>query len=356
MSDGKNRLEFTSMDEMTINISAFRLLYIYKLLSQAVELSIQDLNTHLINHPLIDRAVTSETLNKYIHTLRLFGCKIERLENQNQVFFRLSDHPLKPELSLLEMNALKNIAEILQQQPLSIYANQFSKLVPRLAVLPDAPDSWLLNAFEVTLQSGLSQEDYQVVKQFQKYCFEGQVLEIRHLNHDHTMEVKRIEPRQVIYEKKSLYLSGKDPLTHKKVRYALTQILSHRQLPHRVQSQPVKVSVTFKLTGRLAASYRPYPGESIVSNEEGLTITHVTDEVDVLIRRLLKYGPSCQILSPESARKEMLNQIEHLLEKMREDLDILTEVFLSKEQTDGSRHKWAYYYDSPQTMDDVAAD
>lgn len=341
---------------INLNISAYRLLYIYLLLSQSRQLCFADLNTHLLNHPLVQRAFSNETLNKYLNTLQLFGCSIHRYEEQGHYRYRLDEHPLKPELSPIELKALGTISELLSRQPLTSAYKNFCLLIRRLSIIPALPDTGSLSGFETRLESGITEEDYDLAEHFRKYCFEGQVLEICYETEDNSIILLFLEPSEVAYHKKRLYLVGNCPKTNSKVRYEIDRIRSHRQLPSRIRLQSCKTTVTFKLTGRAACNYRTYPGEIAWTKGEFLLVKHKTDDVEQLLKRLLKYGPQCQIISPDSARQSMCSMIEQLLKTIEEPIEGLITHLTSTEQTDETLRKWVCYLDNRQTSDDEAVD
>lgn len=336
-------------DGLNINISAYRLLYIYLLLSQSEQISFEDLNTHLLNHPLIQRTFTTETLNKYMNTLRLFGCVIKRFEEQGHLVYRLEEHPLKRRLLMSEIKALKNTAELLSLQPLTTACKNFYFLIKRLSIIPN-PQEFITNPqFESILHSRLCPQSFDCIERFQKYCLEGQILEICYENEDNFPILTLVEPQEVVYHKKRFYLVGNDPKTNKKARYEVDRIRSHRQLPSRVRSQTVKTTVTFKLTGRVALNYRPYPQEMVWNKGEFLLVKHTTDEVEQLLKRLLKYGSQCQVVSPGFVRDEMLKLIQQLEQPLNVCLEDVIQALVSKGQKDETLRKWVCYLDTPQT-------
>lgn len=326
-------------DGPPLNVSALRPLYIYMLLCQCGQITFADLNTLLLNHPQIQRTFTLETLNKYIYTLRLFGCVIHRFEDQGKPIYRLEDHPLKPVLHPKEERALSRVAELLSKQPISMIRNKFYALAKRLCKIPHLLQSAFGFQAGLSIHSGFTSHYQRLVEQFQKYCYEGQTLEIYYEGHHNNPVLRIVEPQEVIYRKKRLYLIGHDAKTKKKVRYDLEYITSHRQLPSRIRSQSELITVTFKLTGRVALNYRPYPGESVLHKGEFLLVKHTTDEVDQLLKRLLKYGSQCQIIAPASVRKEMLGFIHQLLACVENTFEEDLSWLLNKGQTGESRHK-----------------
>lgn len=303
-------------ERLSFNITAFRLMYVYYLLSQARELSYADLNTHLINRPEIQRSIAKDTLNKYIHTLQLFGCFVSKFEQQGQAMYRLLEHPLQLELSEEETNAIKAVLDVLLQQPLRSEFKNFYNLLNQLALLPQPLKQYGENHLGLGLSASIPRDVMELVESLQKCCLEGQILEVAYAQPDESFTLKLIEPQEVVYHKKHLYLLGNDPNKKEKVRLKVELIRSHRQLPSRVRSQTNRTVVTFKLTGRLAANYRPYPGETLANKEEFLLVKHETDEVTLLLRRLMKYGEHCQVLSPGWARQHMHHIIESLLAEL----------------------------------------
>ena len=86
------------------------------------------------------------------------------------------------------------------------------------------------------------------------------------------------------------------------------------------------MTVVFALYGRLAKSYRLYPDENIVyrSEQEIQIKTRVTEKSGLMLR-LLKYGTSCEVLSPETLRESMRQHIARLLDAMLETSESATQ-------------------------------
>lgn len=321
---------------LTINISAFRLLYLYLLLCQSEQVSFEDLNTHFLNHPLIQRHFSTDTLYNYIQTLRMFGCSITRSEEQGHLTYRMPDHPLKITSTAAEIQTLQSICQLLSQRPLTGLYKSFYLLCKRITKIPSDHSAFNLGAL---IEPDLPESLLQQIDQFQKYCREKQVLEITLEEPKGPPLRKLIEPIEVVYTKRKLILVGNDPKTLKKCRYDIGRIVSHRQLPNQVRFQTLKTTVTFKLTGRLALNYRPYPEEVVLNKGDFLLIKHQTEEVGALLKRLMKYGDKCQVISPLSARKEMHHMVETLLLTLREPILYDVDSLVSKAQTDGNLHK-----------------
>jgi predicted DNA-binding transcriptional regulator YafY len=153
-------------------------------------------------------------------------------------------------------------------------------------------------------------EQWQV---YQRYCREAFTLEIEYQQGE-CVEVILLEPHEVIDRNACLFLLGLDRRTQKQRLLSADHVLSAKQLPTKNQRPASQTIVTFALYGRLAKSYRLYPQEKVIyqSKTELHIKTQVSDSTG-LMSRLLKYGASCQVLSPETLREDMRQHISRLL-------------------------------------------
>jgi len=75
-------------------------------------------------------------------------------------------------------------------------------------------------------------------------------------------------------------------------------------------------SVTFKLTGRLARAYKLKEGENIIEydlkKKKYIIVSNKTQDKDLLLRRLIRYFGSCEILYPKAMKEKMLTLVEEM--------------------------------------------
>jgi predicted DNA-binding transcriptional regulator YafY len=226
------------------------------------------------------------------------------------MIYRLMEHPLKLMLTPPELDSLKAIATALYQQPVLTPFQNFCSLAKQLCV--HLPEETLFTKNGSLLQH-TSPHIQKHVELFQRYCQERRVLELTW--HDETDAVQRTltEPVELICKKKRIYLMGVNPKTRTKESFPLDRMVTHRQIPSISKTPVAQMTLVFKLTGRVARNYRPYPGETVTERDEFLWVTHRTEDSQPLLRRLLKYGPSCEVMSPLSARRQMHAMVTRLL-------------------------------------------
>ena len=91
------------------------------------------------------------------------------------------------------------------------------------------------------------------------------------------------------------------------------------QLPRKAQEINYLNTVVFELYGRLANSYKLKPSESVINFEQGkIVVSNSEEDRDVLLRRLLKYGENCKIVTPKSMQEEMISLTNEMLKNLEE--------------------------------------
>ena len=113
----------TAKPDTNLNISAFRLLYLFRLLSQRRKLSLKELNNLLLEHEWIGKLYTPETIRKYFYTLHRIGADIETHFRSENSLYKLSKTPFTIDFNDNEQKAVFAVLKILMANPLK---NQYT--------------------------------------------------------------------------------------------------------------------------------------------------------------------------------------------------------------------------------------
>ena len=298
---------------LNINISAYRVLFILLMLVRYRTLNGMELNRLLAENPMIGRVYNSETLTKYINTLREVGCIIPRSSSRNDYGYELCKTPFPLTLDQDELSVADKLLKVLSQQSDECLYRDFSDFLEQLAWVVDAVDI-VPGSDESELQIFPDlQKRKEQVKTYQRYCQEAFLLKIQY-QHEELKTMVYLEPHEVWEHENRLFLHGYDPQSQQQISLDIDQIEQLRQMPSKNRRIKMRTSVVFALYGRLAASYRLYPDEKIVYRSAGeLHVKTVVSDTQTLLSRLMKYGESCQVLSPESCRQSMRGHIQQLL-------------------------------------------
>ena len=330
--------------------TAYRVLYILLLLIRYRSLSLLELNLLLFENSKIARTYNSETITKYVNTLRRVGCQIPHANRSLGFQYILARAPFPLQLNEREFDLFQcMVMEILRKkEELRSPAIDLSRrlawgLVPEQR---DTIEAMLQPTFSVRTskriggnsaaqtavansrvaydksseqpQAQTAEEEMleQLRLRFLSYCKDNQQLSIQYeISSEEPDRNVVVEPNRLFREGECLYLLGKDAQTYRDIQLELKRISSVRQLPSKGRIQSKSLTVLFQLTGRLVQNYRPYRNEEVLISSDSsiLLIRTKTDHYPNLVRRLMRYGQHCQIISPSHVRQEVKHWIDQEL-------------------------------------------
>lgn len=282
--------------------TVFRLLYTYQVFISTPTLDLSRLNKAFFEHPKIGKGVTAETFRHYRQTLEAFGCTLSAHTLQGISHWALEAHPLELTLSQDEARVINLLFEHLHQ-------SNVPKLEQALSHMTHVSGGPLLHK----KQDLLTPIDT-LAHRLLGYCLDGQILKIQCSNGQRL----QIVPKQVTGSLGQVYFNGVTLPQRQALRINVRDILSVEQLAGKSDAQPATVTVTFRVTGRLAKNYRLHAGETQASQKDGsLSIQHSTQDVDSLLNRLLKYGPSCEVTAPQWVRNAIASKLAERLNTLQ---------------------------------------
>jgi len=323
------------------SISAYRVLYILLVLIQYRSLNMIELNRFLFENPDIQRIYNTETLTKYINTLREVGCHIPRANSKTDYSYDLVKHPFPLTLNQDEAGLLERLLGLLSQSPDESLHWEYKQFLSwfNWCLAEPVTQACFLSSAETQAGCGMTAVQgvqRKTLQKFKKYCQEAFTLELLYRNPMANLDdsqdqdaqpVRRIqlEPYDVLERGSRMFLHGRDVHTHEPMMLDLSLIDSVERLPRKNKYSVPMTTVLFALTGSLAKSYRLYPNEKIVYQVTGVPDNEIhvktrCQDPDLLLNRLLKYGERCEILSPSTLRHEARRRIETLLSSLGEEM------------------------------------
>jgi predicted DNA-binding transcriptional regulator YafY len=304
---------------MNINISAYRVLFILLMLVRYRGLNTMELNRLLYENPVIGRVYNCETLTKYINTLREVGCQIPRSSSRNDYHYELVKTPFPLSLEPEEMAVAEKLLQHLAVQPNEGLYQDYRDFLDQLSWAVKAPRPESSEAQELPPLFPALEKRREQMNRYRRYCLDAFLLEIQ-LSDNGLNKLVYLEPHEVIERENRLLLLGYDPQTQQQLSLDVEQILKLRQMPSKNRRLVARTSVVFALYGRLAISYRLYPGEKIIyRSDQEIHVKTQVSETAGLMSRLLKYGEGCQVLSPDNFREAIRRHIDQLLATLLED-------------------------------------
>ena len=245
-------------------------------------------------------------LNKYINALRIFGVKIKKEKNK----FKLESSLYISEYSIDNIKAMSILTSANINIPDKDINKNISELVNNIVLRMDIQRRNILNSllgkYNFTFYFTNIKDQ---IEQCKKYCKDNVLLEINYINKK--KEERCIcKPKEIKYTIKTAILSCYEVKKKEIIEIALPNIISIDELPNRTTSFESTTTVVYKLTGRLAKTYKLKENEKLDKIEEdSITIINTGEPRDKLFARLMRYADLCKIITPKYIRSDMINLI-----------------------------------------------
>ncbi len=262
-----------------------------------------------------DKSNPHVTLNKYMNTLKIFGIKVKK----DNGHYSLLSCPCKIDLNaddLAAINLLKGSSKVL---PTGKTKEQFENFIEALEIRYSENTTKIADSHEFSKAFSLySAELSEQIKRCEQYCQDKFKLNIKYLNKKNIEEqLSMCSPVEVKYHKRKICLSVYPDKGHALKEIPLECIKHVEQLPAAVTTHPQTMTVVYKLKGKLIKNYQLREWETSNGLDENgyLTVINRNEDFDVLLKRLLRYGELCEIKSPQSLKRQMIELIEKTIAK-----------------------------------------
>ncbi|MFA7659016.1 MAG: WYL domain-containing protein [Candidatus Gastranaerophilaceae bacterium] len=297
--------------------TSVRVLETLKFLSEN-DASIQDIITHFEKIDPNNRIYTSEVILKYINTLKVFGFKF--IKNKDKYVLLNTPNQFDfDERDLKAIALIENLSKIFPEKGIKTETDKFlQELEKRFSdntkLLSQNTASHDFGDLEINYNKYSAQ-----IKEHEKYCLEGQRLKITYKNHNEIASSIMIEPNEIKYMGNEVYLSVYNPISAQIQDINFNSIIKVEQLPLKSNRTNMFSSVTFMLKDRLAKGYRLHDGEKLlqIKSDGGIIILNQKEDKTLLLKRLMRYGENCKVVSPKTLREEMRQMVEAALNNYR---------------------------------------
>mgnify|MGYP001809694851 CR=1 FL=1 len=293
--------------------ASVRVLETLKILSKTGA-SIQDIINHLEKLDPNNRIYTNEVILKYINTLKVFGFRFIK-EKDKYVLLNVPEQLEFNEDDLRAINLIQNFFELLPEENIKMEINKFlQELQKRFS------DNTKLLSSRITKPINMNFNfDYNKyldqIKEYEKYCLEKQRLKITYKQQKNIKISNMVEPNEIKYKGNELYLSVYNPISAQVQDINFSAILKIEQLPLKSNGISILSSATFQLKDRLAKVYKLHEGEKLlqIKADGSIIILNQTEDRILLLKRLMRYGEYCEVISPKSLKREMKELIKSTL-------------------------------------------
>lgn len=298
-----------------IGDTSIRVIETLKLLSRQ-HVSIQDIILYFEQIDPQNRIYTNEVILKYINTLKVFGFKFIKEKDK----YVLLNAPPKFDFNELEIQGFYLTEKLADMFPEESVKREIHTLLQELE--KKFNDNTKLLAYNIkkpqviNLKFNFNYNKYKdTIKELEKYCSEKQKLKIMYKNNIRVKTSAIVEPNEIKYLGNEVYFNVYNPLSAQIHDIKLSDIEKIEQLPLKSNTVNILSNVTFKLIDRLAKTYILKEGERLLQiNPDGsIIIINQKEDRTLLLKRLMRYGENCEIISPKTLLEEMHQLIKSTL-------------------------------------------
>ncbi len=257
---------------------------------------------------------THVTLNKYLNALKIFGVKVKK---QNKKYHMLT--PLyKMKFTFEDLKSIALLKDALTVLPNGKDKNNFKNFINMLEKRFDE-NAQSLSQIERTTKSlhldfAQSKMDEQM-EQYEQYCQDNQKLEIVFTTEKGEDINILCSPLEQIYEKRKIWLKVLSNNGTRIYDIPIDSIKSIKQLPISSSQQSIPTTVVYRIKNRLAQNYKIRDWEKCetIEADGSHIIVNKNEDLYTLVKRLMRYGRECEIISPKFMKEEMIDRINKTL-------------------------------------------
>ena len=263
------------------------------------------------------------TLNKYLNALKIFGLKIKKYKKK----YHLLNSPYTLDLSANDINSIKLLTEFLEVFPENKSKDAFYEFLKDIEIRTneDAKNT-LKNNTNENLNFKFYFEEYkELIEECEKYCIDKFKLKITYSNNKNEQITITAIPKEVKYYKRKICFSVFNTLTTEICDIPLNEITNIEQLPTKSSDSHISMTVVFKLKSRLAKTYKLKDDETSKGYDENgnLVIVNKNEDHNLLLKRLMRYGNCCEVISPKSFKLKMKNLILNTLKNYENSISTI---------------------------------
>lgn len=280
------------------------------------DVELKQVVSHFADDKYNGKSNSHVTLNKFLNSLRIFGIKIKKYNSK----FKILTHFTTIDFNINDLKCILILKDALKMMPTGKTKQDFEAFIRALEMQFDEKT---INIYEALLSNNRFDLEYlnaDINEQFnmcERYCNEGQKLEIVYTSSFGREYNIVCSPIEVLFIKKSFCLKAIGNNGSRIYEIPLNNIKSIKQLPISSSKTSVPTTVVFKIKNRLALNYKLRKCEKLedIDADGNYIIVNKEEDMETLLKRLMKYGTDCELVSPKFLKEEMIQLINKTLSK-----------------------------------------
>ena len=304
----KTKKANTDSSNSKMHNAGVRVLNLLKLLVQN-DISINNIMQNM--RETFDDIEAPETILKYLATLEFSGFKIKKVNKK----YSLCNSPTIINFSEDDFKLMEKMYRAFDNSCLSSEKQEFKAFFEFLKKSVNEKDKPKITFSDNTQDELAESKLSNKAQKYQEYVDLAQKLKLSYKGKIYTVEAKSVE-----IENGKTYLNVYCFVKMSIMKLLVDDIEKLEILPTKSNSMNITDSVVFEVYDNLAGNYRLRDYERIQSFSDNVKIiVNSGEDKELLLKRLMKYGENCKIISPKSFQNEFL----HRLEKMKKKIQVI---------------------------------
>ena len=252
-------------------------------------------------------------LNKFLNTLKIFGLKIVKTNNQ----YKILNNPFPVPFDFDDIKSVNCFEKYYNALPEGKLKNSLKLFLDTVKERFNDQANEMLLTMESTDKADFSfyfADRREQIDRCEKVCRDSFKINLKYLDNNEEISVFCI-PKQMIYENKQALLRVYKISECEIADIPVPKITEIEQLPTIKAGLEVPKVVTYKITGRLSNAYilkeNEYMREQLPDGSK--IIVNKGEPTEQLLKRLLRYDYDCTVLAPKELRTKMISLINDTL-------------------------------------------
>lgn len=251
-------------------------------------------------------------LNKYLNTLKIFGIKIKKVKNK----YHLIHTPISLDLDDDDIKCVNTLKKFMDIFPDGKNKDHCLKFIKNVEARYD--DKSKIKFEELNSEDSREYSIYfakyvKLITLFERFIQDNQKIQITYSDKEGEHQVV-CTPKEINYKEKKITLTVITTGKWNMLELPVDDIINMKQLPTQCGDVKYATTVVFKIKGRLAQNYSLRKWERIEREENNSkTIVNNGEDLNVLLKRLMRYDTQCEIISPKFLKRDMKKLIDDTL-------------------------------------------
>ena len=257
-----------------------------------------------------------EAFIKYFNTLNFMGLNIEKEKNVYVLKNSLNGLSLKEDEKKIFLEMLENV-HLMHNYDLEKVIKKLSFKIVKYIDDKNIDENLLKEIYEKSQEKCSLSVNSNVILSLKMLIKDGSQVKIEFLNKNKMVKSIAAFVKEIKEKNNNVFIKCYVPSMGRNKNIALDSVISFNHMPTKKVQNVFKQAVIFEVYGRLVSLYKLKPSESVIDFKNNcLTISNAEEDKDVLLKRLLKYGENCKIVSPVEVRDEFLSMVDNILAKL----------------------------------------